>query len=149
MTQLIYTPDDDVKVHEENAIRLICTPFQSHENGLPEWIKNSADAYARENFPLEKRNILIVFDDAHRKTKASITCIDFVGMTSTDIEKHFRNWADPEAATRGSLSKEVQGGHGNGGKCYMTQMFEDHSYLFTIKSGKKSKYGVAGGSIKF
>ena len=35
MAQLVYIPDEDVKVHEEGAIRLICKAFQSHENGLP------------------------------------------------------------------------------------------------------------------
>jgi hypothetical protein len=146
---MIYTPDKDVQVHEEGAIRLICKPFQSHENGLPEWLKNSADAYARENTPYNKRVILVVFDNSHSNNNPSISCIDFVGMTSNNIEQHFRKWADPDAATRGVQSDLIQGGHGNGGKCYMTQMFLEHSYLFTVKGNKGNKYGVVGGSIKF
>jgi hypothetical protein len=49
MPELICTPDANLRVHEEGAIKLICKPFQSHENGMPEWVKNSADAYAREH----------------------------------------------------------------------------------------------------
>lgn len=43
MAQLVYIPDEGVKVHEEGAIRLICKAFQCHENGLPEWLKNTAN----------------------------------------------------------------------------------------------------------
>ena len=40
MSQLNYTPDEDVKVHEEGAIRLICKAFQSHES---DWKRLIAD----------------------------------------------------------------------------------------------------------
>jgi hypothetical protein len=65
------------------------------------------------------------------------------------IEQNFRIWADPEAARRGASSTAVQGGHGNGGKCYMTQMFEDYALIQTVKKGKGSRYGVVAGSVKF
>jgi hypothetical protein len=60
MPQLLYTPDEDVKVHEENAIKLIRSEFQSHETGLPEWLKNSANAYTREDAPEAKRVIVVI-----------------------------------------------------------------------------------------
>ncbi len=60
MSILKYTPDDDVKVHEEGAIRLICTPFQTHENGLPEWVKNAADEYARAGRHETQRAIVLI-----------------------------------------------------------------------------------------
>ena len=145
-----YTPDDDVRVHEEGAIRLICKAFQSHENGLPEWLKNSSDAYAREqNIPESRRVIVVSFCNGNRGKKPSISCVDFLGMTSNNIENDFRIWADPEAAMRGGNVSAVQGGHGNGGKCYMTQMFEDHAFIHTVKNNKGNRYGVIGGSIKF
>lgn len=62
MTQLNYTQDQDVKVHEEEAIRLICRAFQSHESGLPEWVKNSVGAYAREDSSEPRRVIFVIFD---------------------------------------------------------------------------------------
>ena len=64
MVKLAYTPDEDVKGQEEGAIQLICKAFQSHESGLPEWLKNSADAYAREDAPESKRVIVVIFDYA-------------------------------------------------------------------------------------
>jgi len=149
MAQLTYTPDVDLKVHEEGAIKLICKAFQSHEGGLPEWLKNSADAYARENATEDKRVIVVIFDYGHRRVRPSISCLDFSGMTSTVIEENFRVWADPEASQRGAKSVAVQGGHGNGGKCYMTQMFQDYALIHTAKGDHGNRYGVVGGSIRF
>jgi len=78
--------------------------------------------------------------------------MDLVGMTSTQIERDFRHWADPEAAlrdgNRGVWIGEL-GGHGNGGKCYMTQMFEDFASLNTARNGLGCAYGVKGGSVAF
>ncbi len=130
MAQLVYFPDEDVKVHEEGAIRLICKAFQSHENGLPEWLKNAADEYIRKDAPEAERIILVVFEYGRKLNTPSISCLDFSGMTSAIIEQNFGVWADPEAARRGGRGAGVQGGHGNGGKCYMTQMFEDYAVLW-------------------
>jgi len=149
MEKLTYSPDEDIKVHEEGAIRLICKAFQSHENGLPEWLKNSADTYARENAPEPKRVIIIIFDYGRKGVVPSISCLDFSGMTSSMIEQNFRIWADPEAAIRGAKATRIQGGHGNGGKCYMTQMFDEYALIHTIKKGMGNTYGVVAGSIRF
>src|SRR3989338_9860774 len=70
-------------------------------------------------------------------------------MTSDMIERRFRHWADPEAASRGSKTTRIQGGHGNGGKCYMTQMFDEYALTHTVKKGKGNCYGVVAGSIRF
>lgn len=144
-----YTPDKDIKLHTANAIKLLCSNFQSHESGLPEWLKNSSDAYARENISKDKRIIIIIFDYGRTETPASIACLDFCGMDSQNIEQNFRNWADPEASKQGKANVKVQGGHGNGGKCYMTQMFSEYSLLFTVKNGKGNRYGVRSNSIAF
>jgi hypothetical protein len=145
----VYTPDDDLQIHSENAIKLICKPFQSHENGLPEWPKNAADEYARTDAPEDERVIVLILQNgrAHGPSNV-IACLDFSGMTSTTIEDDFRYWADPEAASRrGKVEKGVQGGHGNGGKCYMTQMFDDRAYLYTVKNKLANVYGTAEGSV--
>ena len=135
---LRYTPDDDIKVHEEGAIRLICSAYQTHEDGLPEWVKNAADEYMRNDAPLEQRVIIIMLHSDSKSFPSSVSVLDFNGMTTTVVEKDFRVWADPEAAQRrrpkGKL--DVQGGHGNGGKCYMTMVFDEHALLHTVKAGK-------------
>jgi hypothetical protein len=147
-----YTPDEEIQIHREEAIRLMCQPFLSHENGLPEWIKNSAAAYIRVAKEPNKRAIILFFRSSHKSHSASIACLDFVGMTSNQIERDFRHWADPDAALRDSV-QDVRigelGGHGNGGKCYMTQMFEDHSYFYTVRHGLGCQYGVKSGSVAF
>jgi hypothetical protein len=146
---LSYTPDDDIRVHEEGAIRLLCKAFQSHEAGLPEWAKNGADEYARLNRPEAARVIVIIINQPSGGRHSSISCLDFGGITSAKIESDFRVWADPDASRRGRMAADIQGGHGNGGKCYMTQMFEQHAVLETVKNGRGCRYGVAGGSIRF
>lgn len=149
MKEFKYSPDSDIPIHKEHAIKLMCRSFQSHESGLPEWIKNSSDAYAREDAPEKKRVVMLIFNNNRKKFSQSISCLDFSGMTSEMIEKYFRIWADPTTARGGSKSVNIQGGHGNGGKCYMTQMFDDYSYLYSVKNNLSNWYGVTGGSINF
>ena len=48
MSSFSYVPDEEIQIHRENAIRHMCQAFLSHENGLPEWVKNSAAAYLRD-----------------------------------------------------------------------------------------------------
>ena len=142
-----YTPDPDLKIHE-HAIKLLCQPFQTHENGLPEWPKNSADEYARRNTPEDERIIVIILQNATAEEPASIGCLDFCGMTSEVIDKKFRHWGDPDAASGGE-DVDVQGGHGNGGKCYMAQLFQDEAYIDTVSAALGSRYGTVGGSVRF
>jgi len=147
-----YTPDDEIPIHREGAIKQLCRPFLSHENGLPEWVKNSAAAYLRDGRGPGERVVVVLFCHGRGARPATIACLDLVGMTSLQIERDFRRWADPEAATRSSDTKVrlgELGGHGNGGKCYMTQMFEDHCLLYTVRSGRGCRYGVAGGHVAF
>jgi hypothetical protein len=145
----VYTPDDDLRIHSENAIRLLCKPFQSHENGLPEWPKNAADEYVRSDAPEDERVIVIIMQNGRANGPSNvIACLDFSGMTSATIENDFRYWADPAAASRrGHQEKGVQGGHGNGGKCYMTQMFDDCAYMHTVRGKRANVYGTVGGSV--
>jgi hypothetical protein len=149
MSLFRYTPDEEPSVHREGAIRLLMATTQSHENGLPEWPKNSSDAYIREDAEPERRVIVIIFDTRAPNGPASIACLDFVGMSSRHIEQYFRVWADPNAARADVRDRDVQGGHGNGGKAYMVQMFEDYSVLHTARGNRRCVYGVAGGRVHF
>jgi hypothetical protein len=72
-------------------------------------------------------------------------------MSSVDIEKAFKRWGDPNASKRGKNIK-TYGGHGNGGKFYMRQMFKESRFI-TYKKGvlnifgfsENRKYGFAAG----
>lgn len=136
---------------DDNFLDIIGNEFKfDHEKGLSEWLKNSVDAYIRGEIADGNQYIFIRFTDGN-KNNSSFECIDFVGMTNTDIVKAFKRWGDPRAAKRGS-NKITYGGHGNGGKFYMRQMFSK-SYFITYKNGyinifgfnEKRKYGFAKG----
>ncbi len=144
-----YTPDKDIEMHQKGAIQNICTGIQSHENGLPEWIKNSSDAYDRINAKKSERVVVVIFNYGKNIGVPSISCLDFVGMNSNVIEKYFRRWFDPEAAQHGKKEANVQGGHGNGGKCYMVKMFSKYSLVHTVKNNFANLYGIPSGSVQF
>jgi hypothetical protein len=139
---------------DDHLLDIIGNEFKfSHEKGLPEWLKNSVDAYIRQEpaVPDDQQFILLNFRDAASGEPPIIECIDFCGMSSQDIDKALKRWGDPKAASRG-LKKHTYGGHGNGGKFYMRQMFE-RSYFLTFRQGKlnvfgfneRRKYGFAKG----
>ena len=117
---------------------------------MAEWLKNAVDAYRRNGVRQEDQHIIFRFTD-QGVTKPIVECIDFIGMTQIDIEKAFKRWGDPNAAKRG-MKVKMYGGHGNGGKFYMRQMFEESRFI-TYKEGvlnifgfsENKKYGYAKG----
>lgn len=124
----------------DHLIDIIGTEFKfDHVKGLAEWIKNSADAYSRTGTPDADQNIIIRF--LSKGKEVAFECVDFVGMDEKDIQDAFKQWGDPEAAKRG-LNKRVYGGHGNGGKFYMRQMFQQ-SYFVTYKNGHLNVFGFS------
>ena len=132
---------EEKNVIDDHLLDIIGNEFKfSHEKGLSEWLKNSADAYLRASREDEESLIFFRFEDKNKSTDEVIfECIDFVGMTSDDIDNALKRWGDPEAAKRGT-SKRVFGGHGNGGKFYMRQMFRQ-SHFITYRSGKLNVFG--------
>ncbi len=138
-TQL--TIKEEPNVFDDNILDIWGNAFNfSHEKGLAEWLKNSVDAYRRAGAPDKDQHIVFRFTDGKDSSNPpTIECIDFVGMEYLDIEKALKRWGDPNAAKRGQKIK-VFGGHGNGGKFYMRQMFQQ-SYYFTYKQGKLNVFG--------
>jgi hypothetical protein len=102
-----FTPDAEVKVHAEGAIRHLCAPFRSHEDGLPEWIKNSSDAYARLDIQPDEAFVLVLLQDGKSGGPPMVGCLDFGGMSTLDIENKFRHWADPTAAGEDDRSRKA------------------------------------------
>ena len=142
---------EEKNIIHDHLLDIIGLEFRfDHAKGIAEWLKNSMDAYRRCDIPDSEQYVVYRFTDGG-KDEASIECIDFVGMTEEDIIQAFKVWGDPEAAKRG-LKKRMYGGHGNGGKFYMRQMF-DHSYFITYRNGhlnlfgfnEKQRYGFADG----
>lgn len=131
---------EEQNVYHDNILDIWGNDFNfSHEKGLAEWLKNSVDAYRRAGAADKDQHIIFRFTDGTDSSSPTIECIDFVGMEFVDIEKAFKWWGDPDAAKRGQKIK-VFGGHGNGGKFYMRQMFQQ-SYFVTYKQGKINVFG--------
>lgn len=133
----------------ENFLDLVGKDFSSdHVKGLAEWLKNSSDAYTREDIPDAQQYTYLILDSKPYR----FACLDFVGMNRSDIENAFKRWGDPDAAARGKTDKAIWGGHGNGGKFYMRQMFHN-AFFITYRGGllnvfgfdKGKRYGYAKG----
>ncbi|MGH9787022.1 MAG: hypothetical protein ACRD88_22860, partial [Terriglobia bacterium] len=62
MSDFKYTPSDP-KIHREGAIARLCAPFQSHEAGIPELLKNSSDEYARLERAEEERVVVLILQN--------------------------------------------------------------------------------------
>lgn len=125
------------------VLDLIGNEFKfDHAKGLAEWLKNSCDAYLRQQTPDDEQFIIIRLVEEASSHLRRIECIDFVGMTKKQIDEAFKRFFDPQAAKKGA--KEVQiktlGGHGNGGKFYMRQMFKS-SRAVAWRDGKMNIFG--------
>lgn len=138
-------------VFDDHLLDIIGNEFKfDHVKGMAEWLKNAVDAYRRTNTRQDDQHIIFRFTDQN-VSQPTLECIDFVGMTMDDIENALKRWGDPNAAKRGRKVK-TYGGHGNGGKFYMRQMFKESRFI-TYKSGllnifgfsDNKKYGFAKG----
>ena len=152
MSDKTYKIREEANVIDDNALEIIGATFNfDHVKGISEWLKNSVDAYRRASVADKDQVVYFRFADGKGGT-ATIECIDFIGMTENDIDKALKRWFDPEAAKRGLRNVKTHGGHGNGGKFYMRQMFAK-SYFITYKDGllnvfgfsENKKYGFAEG----
>jgi hypothetical protein len=118
-----------------------------HPKGLAEWLKNSADAYITRTIPDDEQFILLRFEVKQPKNKSVFECIDFVGCAKKDIDKDMKVWGSPTAANKGT-SAATFGGHGNGGKFYMRQMFNE-AMMITYANGLLNIFGFQNGKYGF
>lgn len=124
------------------VLDLIGNEFRfDHAKGLAEWLKNSSDAYLREQVPDAEQLIIVRFVESGSHL-TRIECIDFVGMRKKQIDEAFKRFFDPEAAKKGAKQAQLKtlGGHGNGGKFYMRQMFKS-SRAVTYRDGLLNIFG--------
>ncbi|MCL4273438.1 MAG: hypothetical protein KJZ77_06160 [Anaerolineales bacterium] len=115
-----------------------------HGKGVAEWLKNSLDQYLRllktkDEFRTGNWPVFLNLIDGNGQSKGpNLAVIDFGGTTKHEIDKFFLYWGDTSAATHGRTIKEVAltGGHGNGGKFYMREMWREGARFLTWKKGK-------------
>jgi hypothetical protein len=132
-------------VIDEAVLDLIGKEFKfDHAKGIAEWFKNSTDAYNLDEIVENEQIIILILDLSHKDIIKSIGVIDFVGMTKNKIDAGFKRWFDPNAAkTDLNLDrKQIKtfGGHGNGGKFYMREMFRT-SEMITYRNSKLNIFG--------
>jgi hypothetical protein len=134
-------------VFDDHLLDIIGNEFKfDHAKGLAEWIKNSVDAYNREanvdgslKYSDDEQFVYLRLRPKTIVSPVAFECVDFVGMTHDDIENAFKRWGDPHAASRGK-GKRFLGGHGNGGKFYMRQMFKESRFI-TYRDGRLNVFG--------
>ena len=120
-----------------------------HAKGIAEWLKNSLDQYLRlRTNGQEPRSgswpvILNLMDGQSAKNGPNLAVIDFGGTDISKVESFFLHWGDRSAATHGrTISAEVTGGHGNGGKFYMREMWKGSARFLTWRDGKATSLRV-------
>ena len=115
-----------------------------HVKGISEWIKNSVDAYNNSSIKDEDQFIIIALSITDNQYITKISVLDFHGMSKKKIDQGFKDWFSPDAAkltNKLSISaKKTFGGHGNGGKFYMRQMFKT-SKAITYYNNKMNIFG--------
>jgi len=110
--------------------------FQSVKDGLPELVKNAKDQYARlQIVDREDRHILVVANTQKR----SLAVIDFAGAPAKNF-KGWTTWSDPNAG-QADAAKDIEAGHGNGGKAFMVRGAKKSAYLESCHQGKRTKMG--------
>lgn len=130
---------EKIKIDAKRALELLGAAFKGdHWSGMAEWLKNSVDAYIREDTPDAEQHTVIHLRTVGRKADWQFECIDFVGATYDDVNDSLMVWCDPNAASRGK--HDVFGGHGNGGKFHMQQNFRT-SMFWTYRDGKLTAFG--------
>lgn len=125
---------------DDHFLDVIGNAFKfDHPKGLAEWLKNSADAYSTSGVRDDEQFILLRFDIRQPKSQSIFECIDFVGCSKKDIDEALKVWGSPTAAKHGT-SVATYGGHGNGGKFYMRQMFQE-ARMITFRGGVLNVFG--------
>jgi len=130
-------------VIDEAVLDLVGKQFKfDHAKGIAEWLKNSVDAYIRKNIQNDDQIIILRLFVNKNSRVERIEVVDFVGMTKEEIDNAFIRFFDPKAAKYGAQEINIKtlGGHGNGGKFYMRQMFKT-SRIITFRDGKLNIFG--------
>ena len=128
---------DNYEVDEAFA-KLAAREFADPKNGIPEWVKNSNDAYIRAKRAKGERPIVVIYSaDARDYEGLVFACLDLVGMAIEDLSK-LKRWGDPNAS---GDSTGITGGHGNGGKSFAIAGFNGPTIYYTLKNSVANIYG--------
>jgi hypothetical protein len=120
-----------------------------HAKGTAEWLKNSLDHYLRlheagaEPWSGQWPVLVNLIDGGKGLPGPNLAVIDFGGTSYHHVQNFLLHWGDRSAATHGRTSTaHVTGGHGNGGKFYMREMWRDGARFLTWRDGKMTSLVV-------
>jgi|GEM_PF-3525336 len=143
-----FEPLKEIPIDVDHTIEQLIRPFQSIRNGLPELVKNSKDAYARNNINIKKdRIIIVILEDKKDDSKARLGVLDFAGATIEDFEgedgtdyKGWKTWSSRTPKQR-YQHKDVEAGYGNGGKSFMVAGSTQEASMHSSTNNKRTKMG--------
>jgi hypothetical protein len=122
------------------ALDIMGANFRDQVAGMAEWLKNSVDAYIREDAPDDQQHVVIHLRIPGRKPADwEFEVIDFVGTDYKDIHDDLMEWYSPTAASKHG-KYETYGGHGNGGKFHMRENFRRADF-YTYRHGRLTVLG--------
>lgn len=121
-----------------------------HGKGIAEWLKNSLDAYLRAaSVGNESRTggwpvFLWLMNGNKGRPGPHLAVIDFSGASFDEVDQFFLHWGDTTASTHGGnvRTSGLTGGHGNGGKFYMREMWKNGARFLTWKDNSLSSLVV-------
>lgn len=123
---------------DETFAKIAAREFADLKNGIPEWIKNSNDAYLRANKAKGERPIIVVYSANTKDYDVpAFACLDIVGMSTENLAV-LKRWGDPTASGSGF---GITGGHGNGGKSFAIAGFNGPTIYYTFKNSIANIYG--------
>ena len=127
---------DEIPIDKSHTLEQITNPFVGVKDGLPELVKNSKDQYSRLGVvDPEERQILILADSK----KKTLAVLDFAGATADDFDG-WTTWSS-RTAGRSEVAKDIEAGHGNGGKAFMVRGATTESFLDSCYLGQRTKMG--------
>jgi hypothetical protein len=115
---------EEIPIDVPNTLLQLLSRFQTVKDGLPELVKNAKDQYARVGVrERDLRPIVVIVDTK----KSSVAVLDFAGATKEDFGR-WQTWSDP-AANLSERARDIEGGHGNGGKAFMVRGSTTDAFL--------------------
>ncbi|OGO25236.1 MAG: hypothetical protein A2W33_06440 [Chloroflexi bacterium RBG_16_52_11] len=136
--------DERIEFHELGTLVSVTRWIKTHDEGVAEWLKNARRAYQpdRANVEEKHRAVVILLKDSEDDSPARIGLLDVGGVTLEDMGR-WSTWQDPDAASRGSVTKEEET-QGNGGKAYMYKLFKGAAYILGVHDKKFNRKGFEG-----
>jgi hypothetical protein len=143
-----FEPLERCPVDLDHQLEQTVRQFSSIKNGLPELVKNSKDAYARCGIDdRETRTIVVLLQDGRDNKSSRLGVLDFAGASISDFEgeseSDYGGWMtwSSRTASKASISDQIEGGYGNGGKSFMVTESTVSSSMHSSKDGRRTKMG--------